>query len=256
MKHVRKSPGRVVAILVVIALASVAGHGGGRAVGAPVPETIAPFSNPEQVDHPLFPIVPGAVKVYSGREDGQRVTFVETHLTETREFEWGGGTVSCRGVRTLAFVSGALVGTRYAYFARADDGTVYQFGETETEQGDEEEEDGDAEEPSGWVVGQRAASDPEDIVTGASPALFLPAVPEPGDTWLRENLPPSFVVTSEARGRRTVRVPAGRPAGCLRVRSTNHGEGESGSSCSAPGIGLVKTNGHRERVRLQASTIR
>ena len=98
MRYVRESPGRAVTLVVLIALALAAGHGGGRAVGAPVPETIAPFSNPEQVDHPLFPIDPGEVKVYSCREDGQRVTFVETHLTETREFEWGGGTVSCRGV--------------------------------------------------------------------------------------------------------------------------------------------------------------
>ena len=63
MRYVRESPGRAVTLVVLIALALAAGHGGGRAVGAPVPETIAPFSNPEQVDHPLFPIVPGAVKV-------------------------------------------------------------------------------------------------------------------------------------------------------------------------------------------------
>ena len=253
----RKRSRRAVTILALVALAMVFGHDGSPSVGAAEPGPTPGFSNPARIDHPLFPVVPGAVKVYLGREDGKKITLVETHLTETREFDWGGGSVSCRPVRTLAFVSGVLVGTKHDYFAQADNGAVYRFGWTESgEDSDGEEEDGDEEEPGGWVVGQRASSDPVDTVIGASPALYLPAAPATGDLWLRVDVPPFFVETSEVTGLRTVRALTGRYKGCLTVRSTNAADGDSETRWYAPGAGLVKAVGHRERLRLQASTIR
>ncbi|MHC4470700.1 MAG: hypothetical protein ACYTDY_04440 [Planctomycetota bacterium] len=222
---------------------------------AEVPAGNPTFSNPLTINNPFFPVVPGTVKVYSGREDGDKATVVETHLTETRDFEWNGQTVPCRIVQELKFESGALRERESSFYAQADNGAVYFFGETEEIEDDDDEEE-EEDEPGGWIVGQRLASDPADVVTGAEPTIIMPAVPDRGDVWNPENIPPHFLeVLQVVRVNERVKTPAGRYLGCARLRESVPSERGSELLWFAPGVGMVKVRGRGTRLRLQASIL-
>lgn len=216
------------------------------------------FTDPLEISHPFFPVTPGIVKVYDGREHGKDVTVVESHLEEVREFEWEGRPLPCRVVEELKFESGSLLEKDRTFYAQADDGSVWTFGTTEEgDDGEEEDDEEDEEEPNGWVVGVIAPEDPPGVQGGAAPAMAMPAAPLPGAGWTVEEVLPAFhtVFVLEGEGE-SVRTPAGRYRGCLRVREENRVEGSEDTHWFAPGVGLVKSRGRGERLRLLATTQR
>ena len=104
-----------------------------------VPVDDPTFRAPLEIDNLYFPIDRGAMKVYLGRDEGARVTVVVTHLTETRDFFYDGGIVTCRAVQEHTFERGRLVEEEVSWYAQADDGSVWGFGQTEK---DHDSEDG------------------------------------------------------------------------------------------------------------------
>ncbi|MEN8150846.1 MAG: hypothetical protein ABFS86_13570 [Planctomycetota bacterium] len=227
--------------------------------GTPIPPAGGEesFGDPTNITNSYFPVSPGGMRVYVGREGGQRVTIVETHLPETRVFEWAGQEVECLVVDQVTFVGGRKVERERRFFAQADDGTVWCFGETDDdEEGDvDEEDDPDEEDPGGWVVGQLAAGDPEDALTGARPTVWMPPAPVVGDTWVREELPPAFDEACETRAEGVAaRTPAGRFPDCVKIRSESASDEEREAQWFAPGTGLVRVAGDGVRLRLQATT--
>jgi hypothetical protein len=196
------------------------------------------------------------VKVFSGREDGAPLTIVETHLAETRTFPWAGGEVVCRAVQRLEFVKGAAEARETSWFAQADDGSVWCFGEVDDRDpvDDVEEDQG---EPGGWVVGALGPGDPEDLLAGASPTLVMPAAPRRGDEWAPEDHPPDLQKQARALAdAAVVRAAGARLVGCLRVRETDFADGGSVELRTfAPGIGLVATRERDERSTLRATTL-
>lgn len=239
-----------VGFAVVVTLTAALGwHSAGQPAGAALPDSGPEFSDPTAIDNPLFPVVPGAVQVFSGREGRRAITVVETHLPTTRSFEWNGDSVECRIIAEHKFERGRLTQRELAYYAQADDGAVYFFGETE------EEEEDDGHESGGWVVGERSVTDPEDTISADSPTLFMPARPEVGDRWYPENSPPEFVDTFEviSTGER-VRLKVGRlPA--IRVLETSPADGEVEHNWFADGVGLAKRTGAGFKLKLVASTL-
>lgn len=214
------------------------------------------FSRPLDVTNRLLPFVPGAVKVYSGREEGAAVTVVETHLRETRAFQWNEALVPCRVIESLTFKDGAPAGREQVFVAQSDDGAVWTFGEVENDDPDDDDGD-DANEPDGWIVGRSNAEDPPGLVTGAEPAMMIPADPRQGDGWRPENAPPAYVKTSRAESTRaTVTTGAGRHPGCLRVREVDEGDGTVEIRWFAPDLGVVECRERGARLVLRASTIR
>jgi hypothetical protein len=213
------------------------------------------FTTPLAITNAWLPFVEGAAKVYEGVDHGVRVTLLERHLSETREFAWGGASVACRVAETIEFHRGVESGRTRVYLAQADDGSVWTFGETDDASDEIEPEDPD--EPDGWLVGVRAPTDPPRVVEGASPGLLMPAAPKAGDTWTAEDAAPSYFKRDRVVGDAdAVRVPSGRLAGCLRVREADVPDASAETRWYAQGLGLVRTREPGELVSLQASTIR
>lgn len=245
------------ALLLAALLLPVAPPGGAvPAAEASIPSGDPAFSTSLVVANPWFPVRPGNIKVYRGRERRLDITVVESHLEEVRTFDWRGLPVDCRTVRESLFVDGALLETSRSWYAQSDDGSVWTFGEV-NEPGDDEDAPGEGDEDDrSWVVGAVLPADPPDTVAVADPALFLPAFPDPGDTWSPEAVDPATdeVDTVRRIGAR-VRVPAGLYLGCLEIlEESGSGRGRE-IKWYAPGVGVVGTRGGGERVRLQATTL-
>jgi hypothetical protein len=90
----------------------------------------APFSDPTNVTNPLFPIDKLSSVVLNGRVDGKAFRTETTLLPETRIIEWSPG--QC--VKTLvsqyvAYLDGRLQEVALDFYAQADDGSLWCFGE-------------------------------------------------------------------------------------------------------------------------------
>ena len=96
---------------------------------AAVPSGPPTFSNPLDITNLYFPFQPGGLKVFNGLSDAVKTVVVDKYLTETRTFNWSGGVVECRVLEEVGFEGGKLVEISKNFFAQADDGTVYYFGE-------------------------------------------------------------------------------------------------------------------------------
>jgi hypothetical protein len=235
------------------------------ALTAPAEEPVPPpevpaFGAPLEIDHEHFPFRPGAVKVFLGRESGRNVTVIEKHLEEIREFAWNGRTVPCRVVEELQFEDGQLVETDRRYHAQADDGTVYSFGRTEEGEDTDEgagEEDGEEKEGGGWVVGAARPEDPPAVIEVPEPRVAIPGRTPRRTRWVLEDVPPNVRSEMEVEAENeSVKLPAGRLRGCLRIREDNLVEGNSDIHWFAPGIGLVMSRGAGEFLKLNASSLR
>lgn len=217
-------------------------------------EPAAPaFSDPLAIDNPFMPFVPGAVKVHMGRSDGEQTVAVELYLAETRDFVLGGGTVTCAVLQETEFEAGEIVEISLNYFAQADDGSVYYFGEVV-----DDYEDGVVTGHGGsWLVGgPTLPTDPADTATAAMPALFMPEDPQVGDTWKPEDLFPFVDETVELLDDdATVNVPAGKYEDALQVKETSALAPGFELKWYAPGVGVVKAKGKAEVLRLVASTL-
>lgn len=227
----------------------VARAAGAESDGRPV------FSDPLRFDNPWFPVDPGGVKVYLGRSARRRLTQVETHPAETRDFQIGGIVVTCRTVVTRSFLRGVQTSIETAWFAQADDGSVYCFGETDA--GDDGDDDNSDDSPSGWIVGSARSGDPADTVSVAQPSLRMRADPGRGDAWTIEDLGTGSAETYRvlAAGR-PVRVGAGRFESTLRVRESSAGRGDRETLWFAAGAGPVKSSGRGRRTQLTATSLR
>src|SRR5215510_6325347 len=92
--------------------------------------TVAPnFSAPTVFTNVYAPFQPGAVKVYEGRTEGATLVIVDLYLTETRTFVVGAKTVECATLQETEFHDGVIAEISRNWFAQADDGAVYEFGE-------------------------------------------------------------------------------------------------------------------------------
>ena len=220
---------------------------------ASVPTGVPVFSAPLVVDNSYSPFQPGAVKVFSGRSDGAPTTVVDVYLSGTRDFAWGPGTVSCRILQETEFESGFLVEISRNYFAQADDGSVYYFGEIV-----DTYEDGLVVGHGGsWLVGGPSGGDPPETATVADPALFMPAAPEAGDEYMPEDVPDGPQERDRVlRADRAVKTPAGRFVNCLQVLETDVADGSKEQKWYGPGVGVLRAKAKGEDLILVATTLR
>ncbi len=125
----------------------------------------ATFTNPTVIDNPWFPFAPGTHLVLTGTtvDDGEtlahRLEYIVTNLTK-----------EILGVTTVVawiedYSDDELVEAEMAFYAQADDGTVWFFGEYPEEYEDEEFITAPA-----WIAG----------VEGARPGITMYADPQPG----------------------------------------------------------------------------
>ena len=133
------------------------------------------FSNPLKITNPYFPVSATGHSISMGIEEGKVARSEAMLLPEIRTITWAGGKTQVRVILYLAYLDGHLAETAYDFYAQADDGGVYYFGEevTNFKNGQVINHDGS------WVAGKN----------GAPPGLIMPAKPEVGLVFNPENLP-------------------------------------------------------------------
>ncbi|MHC4408087.1 MAG: hypothetical protein ACYS0E_18815 [Planctomycetota bacterium] len=143
------------------------------------------FSDPLEIDNKYHPFVEFRLRVYEIQQGHTDATVIDVFAADTRTFDYDGGTVECACLQEWEVEDGEIVEISLNYFAQADDGTVYYFGETV-----DIYEDGEIVSHDGsWLVGGPGPGDPVDTATADDPAVFMPADPEIGDIWKPEDLP-------------------------------------------------------------------
>jgi hypothetical protein len=241
---------RAVALTAAVCLVLALGAGAARAsvpVGAPT------FTNPLNITNAYMPFQPGGVKVFKGHDRRTKLIVVDLYLPDTRTFDWNGTSVATRVLREIAFEDGQVAEIADNYFAQADDGTMYYFGEVVANY-----EDGVVVNNDGsWLVGgPTLPSDPPTTGNDDNPTVFMPANPEVGDVFKPEDLPGVVDETAEVvRVDVTVRVPAGRYEGTIKIEETSQLAPGTTTKWYAPGVGVVMDKARREIIRLISSTL-
>ncbi len=182
------------------------------------------FSNPTEVTNPLFPISELHSAILNGRVEGKPFHTETTLLPETRVIEWAPG----RQVETLvsqysAFLDGRIEEVALDYYAQADDGSVWYFGEDVFNYN----EDGVIADTDGtWLSGKEGP-----------PAMIMPADPRVGDVNRPENIPGLvFEEVAVKTVDKTVGGPQGPTQGAMVGREL-HDDGTYSDKVFAPGYG-------------------
>ncbi|MBW7882623.1 MAG: hypothetical protein H3C34_08295 [Caldilineaceae bacterium] len=141
------------------------------------------FSHPTQVTNPYLPYGLTHYAVFLGEAGGSPFRAELRLLPRTESITWDGGTTDNIVIQYSAFSDGHLVEVAYDYYAQADDGSVYYFGEDvyNYEDGKVVDQDGS------WLAGR----------DGAPPAVMMPAQPQTGMVYHPENLPGVVFETDE-----------------------------------------------------------
>jgi hypothetical protein len=220
---------------------------------AEVPSGPPTFSHPLKINNTFFPFQPGGLKVYAGRDHGTKIKAIDHYLTATRTFSLNGKSVRCHILREEAYEDGELVEKSLNYFAQADDGSVYYFGEVVNifENGVIVSHEGS------WLVGGATLpSDPPGTGNAPQPALFMPAHPERGDVFKQEDLFPIVDETDEVVGvDLDVQVPAGKYDDAIAIKESSLLTPGTEMKWYAPGVGVVKVQANGEILRLKFSTL-
>lgn len=212
------------------------------------------FSDPLASTNELVPIVQGLTKVYVGRDEGDALVVIDLVLAETRTFFVGGVPVETHILKEIEFEDGELVEISCNYFAEADDGTVYYFGETV-----DNYEDGEVVDHDGsWLVGGATLpSDPPETAFTDTPAVFMPFEPDIGDHWKPEDIFPLVDETVTVKADDTqLKVIGGCFEEVMRVEeSSDLPDTTKERKWYARGVGFIKARGKGERLELIASTL-
>src|SRR3712207_5052927 len=87
------------------------------------------FSDPTSVTNPLFPMGRLTSVVQLGHEGDTALRHEITLLSGTRAISWRGQRVETIRSQFVAYGDGRLLEVAVDYFAQADDGSVWYFGE-------------------------------------------------------------------------------------------------------------------------------
>ena len=214
-------------------------------------------TNPRTFTNRYQPFQEGAVKVYAGTVGSAQEVIVDDYLTQRRVFQVGGVNdgkpVRCSILREMSFDDGQLVESTLNYFAQADDGTVYYFGELV----DIYQNGVITSHEGSWLVGGPAASDPSTTATSARPFVFMPATPKNADVFKPEDLLPVVDETAQVVGTQQTRgVPAGQYQNVIQVLESSQLDTATENKWYAPGVGVVSIEAQDEKIDLIASTLR
>ena len=190
--------------------------------------TMPTFSDPANVTNPLFPVSLQESVLMLGHVDGKPFRTEVTLLPETRIIEWEGQRVETLVSQYNAFLGGRIEEIAYDYYAQADDGSVWYFGEDVFDF-----RDGTIVVTEGtWLAGRDGPA-----------AMIMPGDPQVGDVYRTENAP-GFVfeeVTVRSTDE-TLDGPLGPIQGGM-VADELHSDGKTEQKVFAPGYGEFYTAG-------------
>jgi hypothetical protein len=186
------------------------------------------FSDPTNVTNPLFPVSRQKSVLMLGRVDGRAFRTEVTLLPDTRIIEWWGQRVETLVSQYVAYLDGRIHEVAYDFYAQADDGSVWYFGEDVFNF-----KDGVIVDTHGtWIAGKDGPA-----------AMIMPADPKVGDVYRPENIP-GFVfeeVTVRSVDER-LDGPLGPIEGGLVIEEL-HMDGTTEDKTFAPGYGEFYTAG-------------
>lgn len=195
------------------------------------------FSNPTEITNPLFPISDLRSAILSGRVDGKPFHTETTLLPETRIIEWTEGeTVETRVSQYVAYLDGRIQEAALDFYAQADDGSVWYFGEEVNDY-----RDGSVFSTEGtWLAGR-----------DGPPAMIMPGDPQVGDVHRAENIPAvAFEEVAIKTVGKSVAGPTGPVEGAIVAREL-HDDGTYSDKIFAPGYGEFYS-GHQGDVEAMA----
>jgi hypothetical protein len=191
-----------------------------------VDTTMPSFSNPTNITNPLFPVSKQESVLMVGHVDGKPFRTEVTLLPETRIIEWQGRRIETLVSQYMAYLDGRVTEVAYDFYAQADDGAVWYFGEDVFDF-----KDGAIATTEGtWLAGKDGPA-----------AMIMPANPKVGDVYRTENSP-GFAfeeVTVKSVGR-TLAGPLGPVDGGM-VAEELHIDGTTEDKTFAPGYGEFYT---------------
>jgi hypothetical protein len=186
------------------------------------------FSHPTEITNRLFPVSDQASILFLGHVDGEPFRTEVTLLPYTRIVPWEGQRVETLVSQYNAFLGGSIEEVAYDYYAQADDGSVWYFGEDVFDF-----RDGAIVSTEGtWLAGRDGPA-----------AMIMPADPQASDVYRTENAP-GFVF-EEVTVRSTDRTLDG-PLGPIRggmLADELHSDGKTEQKIFAPGYGEFYTAG-------------
>jgi hypothetical protein len=189
--------------------------------------TMPPLSNPTEVTNPLFPISDLHSTVLSGRVDGKPFHTETTLLPETRVVEWTDGQqVETAVSQYMAFLDGRLQEAALDFYAQADDGSVWYFGEDVFDY-----RNGEVFTTEGtWLGGKDGPAQ-----------MIMPGDPQVGQVHRAENIPAvAFEEVEIKTSGKTVHGPTGPVDGAMVAREL-HDDGSYSDKVFAPGYGEFLT---------------
>ncbi|MEA2499699.1 MAG: hypothetical protein QOH26_2104 [Actinomycetota bacterium] len=181
------------------------------------------FSSPTEITNPLFPISELRSAILSGKVDDKPFHTETTLLPETKLIEWPEGeTVETRVSQYVAYLDGRIQEAALDFYAQADDGSVWYFGEEVNDY-----RGGAAFSTEGtWLAGK-----------DGPPAMIMPGDPRVGDVHRAENIPGvAFEEVAIKTIDKTVPGPTGPVKGALVAREL-HDDGTYSDKVFAPGYG-------------------
>jgi hypothetical protein len=186
------------------------------------------FSRPTEITNPLLPIAQVTQSLQLGTVDGEPFRAEVTLLPGTKAIGWDGRQVPTRIHQYVAYRGGRILEVALDWYAQADDGSVWYFGEDVFNY-----EDGVVADTNGtWLAGK-----------DGPPGMIMPASPSPGQVYRPENVPELVFeeVTVKAAGQR-VPGPTGTVDGALVIREL-HMDGATEEKTFAPGYGEFSAGG-------------
>ncbi|HKZ54638.1 MAG TPA: hypothetical protein VJ123_04090 [Anaerolineales bacterium] len=184
------------------------------------------FSDPTHVTNPLHPSSQLHSALLLGRAGGRPFRVEVTLLPGAKTIEWNGQPVETLESQYVAFLDGRIHEVALDWYAQADDGSVWYFGEDVFNY-----EDGVVADTHGtWLAGR-----------DGPPAMIMPANPQVGDVYRPENIP--GLVFEEVTVQSidvTVDGPRGPVHGAIVVQEL-HMDGAYEDKTFAPGYGEFST---------------
>jgi hypothetical protein len=177
------------------------------------------------IDNEFLPLTPGTFFIYLGEKDGEP-ELNPVHVTRHTKTIMG---VVCVAVEDTSYVSGRLKEATVDYYAQAQTGDVFYFGEDTKEFDDQ----GHVSSTEGtWQAG----------VDGAQPGIIMEAHPKVGDHYLQEFESGVAEDLAKVVGlHETVDVPYGHFTDCLKTKEWSRLEnGVSENKYYARGIGFLR----------------
>jgi hypothetical protein len=185
------------------------------------------FSNPTKVDNPLFPIGDLHSAILLGNDEGRSLRIETTLLPGTKTIQWKGKKIKTLASQFVSYLDGRIHEVALDWYAQADDGSVWYFGEDVFNF-----QDGKVADTQGsWVAGK-----------DGPPGMIMPAHPQVGAVYRTENIPGRvFEEVTVKAGGLTVDGPRGPVSGAILGQENHLIEGNYEDKTFAPSYGEFRS---------------